>query len=690
MNSRDLLVEIGTEELPPKQLKRLSEALGANLCSGLEKAGLGYNAIKLFATPRRLAVYLKDLVTEQPSHVVEKRGPAVKAAFDSEGHPTLACLGFANACNTTVDQLMTQETDKGAWLFFRQQQSGEPTAKLLPAILTQALQQLPVAKPMRWSDHSFSFIRPVHWMVLLFDKEIIAADILGQTTSNLTYGHRFHHPDAITISNPHEYAALLKESGQVLTDYNERKLRIRELIQQTVRHKGIAVIDEELLDEVNSLVEWPVALLGEFEAQFLEVPPEAIITAMQSHQKYFPVVDDQHKLLPYFVIISNIASKDPARVIAGNQRVIRARLSDAQFFYHTDLKHRLESRLEELKKVLFQHKLGTLFDKSQRISMLAGYLGQQLGTDTKQTQRAGLLAKADLVTAMVSEFPELQGVMGYYYATKDGESEAVALAVREHYQPRFSGDTLPESDMGCLVSIADKIDTLIGLFGVNQPPSGEKDPFGLRRAALGVLRILIEKKLPLDLLEMLNQAAAGYGPKLVNPSAVEQTFDFMMERLRAWYLDRGVEPEVFSSVLARMPTQALDFHYRVQAVQHFQSLPEAKALAAAHKRVSNILKDPDGEWRNHPVNPTLLTDAAEHQLLAAMEQKNKEVEPLFHKAQYTEVLTNLAALRAPIDRFFDEVMVMVADEKLRNNRLALLYQLQRLFLQVADISVLAQ
>ncbi len=687
---RDLLIEIGTEELPPKQLNKLCATLSANLQTGLKKAGLSFGQVKTFATPRRLAISIEDLPTAQPSHIVEKRGPALKAAFDAEGHPTLACLGFANACNTSVDQLLTQETEKGAWIFFRQEQPGALTTQLLPNILTQALQQLPIAKPMRWGQHDTTFIRPVHWIVLLLGQEIIDTKILGHKASNQTYGHRFHHPEAMIIPQPKDYERLLKESGFVLADYEARKQAIRKQIEKVTANKGQAVIDEDLLDEVNSLVEWPVALLGEFDAQFLEVPAEAIMTAMQTHQKYFPVVDANQQLLPYFVTVSNIASKDPARVKNGNQRVIRARLADAQFFFHTDLKHRLESRLEALKKVIFQQKLGTLFDKSQRIAHLAEYLAQQLGANTEQAERAGFLAKADLVTAMVGEFPELQGVMGYYYALKDGEKEAVALAVREHYQPRFSGDVLPTSIIGCLVSIADKIDTIVGLFGIKQPPSGEKDPFALRRAALGVLRIFIEKQLPLDLHALLNKAALGYGTLLINPSVVPQTFDFMMERLRAWYLDRGIAAEVFSAVLARTPTSALDFHHRIQAVQHFQSLPEAQALAAAHKRVSNILKDPDGEWRNHPINPTLLTEAAEHHLLAAMEQKNKEVEPLFRKAQYTEVLTHLAALRAPIDEFFNKVMVMVEDERLRNNRLALLYQLQQLFLQVADISQLAQ
>ncbi len=686
--SRDLLLEIGTEELPPKELNKLSEALARNLQQGLAKAALTHADTEIFATPRRLAVYIKALVSAQKTHVVEKRGPALTAAFDSSGHPTLACLGFANSCGVTVEELTTQETEKGAWLFFRREQPGKTTIELLPEIVRQAIAALPINKPMHWGKHKESFIRPVHWIVLLFGKDLVAADILGLKTRSSTFGHRFLHPQKIPIPHPSDYEGLLETPGFVIADFHKRQNLVREQVLAIAAKKGQAHIDEALLAEVTAIVEWPCALLGEFTESFLEIPPEVIITAMQSHQKYFPVLDAHERLLPYFVTICNIASKQPERVVMGNQRVLHARLADAGFFYHSDLKHPLEHHLEGLNKVIFQKKLGSLFEKAQRISSLASLLAKGSKTSDKHAKRAGLLAKADLTSAMVGEFPELQGIMGSYYAEQDGEAEEVIAAIREHYQPRFSGDTLPETLLGCQIALADKIDTLVGLFGVGQPPSGEKDPFGLRRCALGILRILIEKQLPLDLLTLLTQATTLYGNKINNSKIVRETFDFMIERLRAWYLDREVTSEVFNAVLARLPTQPMDFHARIQAVQDFQKLPEAQALTVANKRVGHILKNQSGEWRHHPINPDLFEQKAEKQLLAAIEQINKKIEILYRDGKYSAVLSALASLRTPIDSFFDEVMVMVDDEKLRNNRLAMLYQLQQLFIQVADISLL--
>ncbi len=707
MTVRDLLIEIGTEELPPKQLNALSLAFCAAIEAGLTKLALSYASVKTFATPRRLALLVHGLATSQKSQLVEKRGPALSEAFDSEGQPTRACLSFANSCGVTVAELLTHKTDKGAWLFFKKAQPGKKAAELLPQLVTEALQQLPIAKPMRWGEESVEFIRPVHWVVLLLGEELIPGTILGIPTSRQTYGHRFHCPEAIDIPEPRKYEALLHHPGHVIANYATRKQVIQEQIQHLAAAVGQAVVEENLLDEVTGLVEWPVALLGEFSQAYLELPAEVIITAMKTHQKYFAVTDQRGQLLTHFLTVSNIASRDPQRVIRGNQRVLHARLADAQFFYHSDLMHRLEYRLEALQKVIFHKKLGSLFDKAQRIAALAAYIAGQLGDQQQLAKRAGLLAKADLMTAMVGEFPELQGIMGYYYAKQDGEKEEVARAIGQHYQPRFAGDALPDSRLGCYVAIADKIDTLVGLFAAQQPPTGEKDPFGLRRAALGVLRILIEKQLPLNLSALLAAALEQYPDTVRSLASLGMTtslgttslgttshgmttpsFEFILERLRAWYLDRGIAPEVFAAVLARKPTEPLDIHRRIEAVQHFQTLPEAKALAAANKRVSRILRDQPGEWLHHPVNPSLLEHPAESHLLSAMEQRNRMIDPLYREAKYTEVLSLLAELRQPIDQFFDGVMVMVEDETLRNNRLALLHELQALFLQVADISLL--
>ncbi len=688
MSGHDLLLEIGTEELPSRQLNSLSEQLTTQVQAQLKKANIAHGQTHSYATPRRLAVVIHDVALTQQSQQIEKRGPALKAAFDAEGHPTLACLGFANACNTTVDQLIIEETEKGGWLFFRQDQSGKPTDTLLPTLIKQAIQQLAIPKPMRWGDHSTAFIRPVHWVVLLWGKELIPTEILGQATIHHTYGHRFLHPQKIRIPQARDYAELLKEQGQVIADFAQRRQLIATQLQQAVAGHGQILEDEALLDEVTGLVEWPVALLGEFAASFLELPAEAVSTTLKHHQKCFSVVDKKGQLLPYFVTISNIKSKNPARVIAGNERVVQARLSDAQFFYHSDLKHRLEALLPALQQVVFHQKLGTLFEKSQRVATLAAYLAAEMHADIAICQRAGLLAKTDLMTSMVGEFPELQGIMGYYYALRDNEGKEVAQAIREHYQPRFSGDELPTTLAGCLVAIADKMDTLTGLFAIKQPPTGEKDPFGLRRAGLGILRICIDKQLPIDLWQLITKAAAGYPLAAKNQAVIHDVFHFLIERLRVWYADRGVDADVFAAVFARSPTQLLDFHHRILAIQQFQTLPVARTLAAAQKRVANILKNVPVE-QHHPVNPTLLTDPAEQALLSAMERQASLAEPLYQQGKYTEVLTVLASLQTPIDHFFDKVMVMVEEKSVRNNRLALLYALQQLFLQVADLSLLS-
>lgn len=692
MSHADLLLEIGAEELPPKSLKRFAQHLGEQLVIQCDKAGLSHGAAQVFASPRRLAVYIPNLAAAQTSHVVEKRGPALKAAFDAQGNPTLATLGFANACQTTVDQLTVQETEKGAWLLFRQEQSGQNTATLLPTMIQQALQQLPMIKPMRWGDHTTVFIRPVHWVVLLFGNQVITTEILGCTTQGNTYGHRFHCPQAIPIPAPAEYVSTLAHTGYVLVDYEQRQDRIREqLLTLAKTCQAQVVLDDALLAEVTGLVEWPVALLGQFDADFLKLPAEIIMTSMKSHQKYFSLCDAEGHLLPNFITIANIDSQDPARVIAGNERVLRARLTDARFFWEADLKQNPSVWLERLKTVIFQKKLGSLHDKAQRISQLAAWIAETVNASeslVQATTQAGLLAKMDLASAVVGEFPELQGIMGAYYAERVGESSAIAAAIREHYLPRFSGDVLPNTEMGCYVAIADKLDTLVGLFGIHQPPSGEKDPFALRRNALGVLRILIEKQIPLDVLQTLQRSVALYGELLDNPIAATQAFDFMLERLRAWYIDRGIAAEVFAAVLAKVPTQMTDFDQRIHSVQQFLALPQASSLIAANKRIRNILKQQEDHWHRPSINPEWITEPAEKALLSQLQIKHQAISVLNKQQAYTEILTILAELQPDIDAFFDQVMVLAKEENIRHNRLSVLYELQQLFLQVADLSLL--
>jgi glycyl-tRNA synthetase beta chain len=718
-DTRDLLIEMGCEELPAKNLLAHAEAFAQGIEKNLAKAELTHGKIEIFATPRRLAIIVRGLITTQSEHFVERKGPAVEAAFFSDGKPTAACIGFARSCGVAVEQLQRQKTDKGEWMYFRQQQPGVATQKLIPEIVASAVTQIPIAKPMRWGANNDSFIRPVKWLVLLFGNELIDTHILGVTTSDKTYGHRFLHPGAIKLKDATEYQDLLKSTGKVIPSFSER----REMIEQQLKKlagKHSVIIDKDLLNEVTGIVEWPVVLQAKFSEKFLEVPAEALISSMKAHQKCFHLVDAQGKLLPTFLFVSNLESKKPEQVIAGNERVMTARLADASFFYHSDLKHSLSSQLDRLKNVVFQTKLGSLFDKSERIAKLATFIfnctGEGVGDrhavntslyarrfhpethglsptpspaqSAQIAERAGLLAKTDLLSDMVSEFPELQGVMGYYYALQDKEPEAVAIAIKEHYLPRFSGDVLPETLIGAAVAIADRLDTLVGIFGIQQAPTGEKDPFGLRRAALAVLRILIEKELNLDLRDLLLQAVANYGKQFSAEKTVPETFDFIFERLRAWYAERDITPDVFAAVHVRQPTQPFDFHRRILAVQHFRQLPEAAALAAANKRVSNILKKENFVSVHSKINPGLFEQKEEHTLADLLGQQSKVVEQFIKNNQYTEALVSLATLQKPVDAFFDHVLVNVENEQLRQNRLALLMNLRNLFLGIADISLL--
>lgn len=693
MHTQDFLLELGTEELPAKLLPTLAKALAENIAQGLQKAGLSYDLIRSFATPRRLSVSVAELQTQQPDRAVERKGPALRAAFDEAGNPTPALQGFARSCNTTVDKLTKLETAHGAWYVYRYQESGKSVFELLPEIVTKAFANLPIPKPMFWSNLTTAFIRPVHWLLMIYGSEVVPATILGLAADRLTYGHRFHYPEPVKLFEVMNYTRTLRHQGYVIADFNERRDLIRDqVINLADKIHGTALMSDTLLEEVTGLVEWPVALLVPFDQEFLTVPQEALIAAMETHQKSFPLLDQNQQLMPYFITVSNIESRDQAEVIKGNERVMRARLADAKFFYETDSKNKLADSLETLKHIVFQAKLGSLYDKSERIAKLAGFIA---ATHKEQAERAGLLSKADLASNMVGEFPELQGIMGGYYALHDEENPEVAAAIREHYLPRFAGDALPASNIGCAVALADRIDTLIGIFGINQLPTGEKDPFALRRAALAVLRILIEKELDLNLEKLLSVALQNYQQTLPNKEVVKQVQEFILERLRAYYQEQKITPDTLAAVLAVQKNNPLDIQRRVQAVQAFRALPESQSLAAANKRVSNLLKQAeqlqltgnnDGLRR---IELSLLTTEIEHALYNSINDKlQKHLQNSEHFKNYTERLTDLASLREPVDRFFDTVLVMDENEKLRNNRLALLASLRKLFLAVADISLL--
>ncbi|MEX2131983.1 MAG: glycine--tRNA ligase subunit beta, partial [Pseudohongiellaceae bacterium] len=669
MTSKDFLVEVGTEELPPKALRLLSSAFQSQVVAGLNSAGLSYVEIKAFATPRRLALLVKGLLTSQPDQSIEKFGPAVKAAFDVAGNPSPAASGFARSCGVTVDALQKAVLDGVEKLVYRHLQSGKESKLLLPSIINAALMALPVPKRMRWGSSRIEFVRPVHWVVMLLGSDVVEAEILGIRAGRETRGHRFHHPDNISLKQAADYQLALFKSGSVIADFDERKETIRKLVlEEGIRLMAKVNIDEALLDEVTSLVEWPVALTGSFDMHFLNLPAEALVSSMKAHQKCFTLTDESGKLLALFITVSNLRSRDPAQVIAGNEKVIRPRLADAKFFFDTDQKQRLETRLDALKGIVFQQQLGSVYDKSQRVAALATRVADQLGADKDTCIRAALLSKCDLVTNMVGEFGELQGIMGYYYALADGEKPDVALAINEHYMPRYAGDQLPSSLTGSVVAVADKLDMIVGLFAIGQPPTGSKDPFALRRAAIGVLRILVEKQFDLDLRDMIASAMRGYEFLKPDQEISAQVLDFMLERFRAWYQDEGISSEVFQAVLALRPANPVDFHSRVLAVHHFSMLPQAQALSSANKRVSNILAKLDQPLTQKSVTLEMLTVAAEKQLAKALEERAPAVTLLFSQRRYKEGLQQLAELKDPIDKFFDDVLVMDKDELVRNNR----------------------
>ena len=687
MTTQNFLVEIGTEELPPKALKTLATSFADNVEAELNQAGLTFEKIEWFAAPRRLAVKVLNLATQQPSKEIEKRGPAVSAAFDAEGKPTKAAEGWARGCGITVDQAERIATDKGEWLVHRAKIEGQPTKNLLNDIVASALAKLPIPKPMRWADKTVQFIRPVHTVTMLLGDELIEGEILGVASARTIRGHRFLGEKEFEIQHADQYPQLLREKGSVVADFNERKAEILAKSQaKATALGGVADIEESLLEEVTSLVEYPNVLAAKFEERFLAVPAEALVYTMKGDQKYFPIYDKDGKLLPHFIFVSNINPEDPTAIIEGNEKVVRPRLTDAEFFFKTDLKQKLIDRLPRLETVLFQQQLGTLKDKTDRIEQLAGEIAKQIGADEAKAKRAGLLSKCDLMTNMVFEFTDTQGVMGMHYARHDGEDEEVAVALNEQYMPRFAGDELPKSLVASAVALADKFDTLTGIFGIGQAPKGSADPFALRRAALGALRIIVEKNLPLDLEDLVKKSAALFGDKLTNQNVVADVVDFMLGRFRAWYQDEGIAVDVIQAVLARRPTRPADFDARVRAVSHFRTLDSAEALAAANKRVSNILAKADAAIGE--INLTACVEPAEKALAEAVLALRTEVQPLIAKGDYTAVLDKLANLRAPVDSFFDNVMVNAEDPALRQNRLAILNTLQGLFLQVADISVL--
>ena len=687
MTTQNFLVEIGTEELPPKALKTLATSFADNVEAELNQAGLSFDKIEWFAAPRRLAVKVLNLATQQPSKEIEKRGPAVSAAFDAEGKPTKAAEGWARGCGITVEQAERIATDKGEWLVHRAKIEGQPTKNLLNDIVANALAKLPIPKPMRWADKTVQFIRPVHTVTMLLGDELIEGEILGVASARTIRGHRFLGEKEFEIQHADQYPQLLREKGSVVADFNERKAEILAKSQaKATALGGVADIEESLLEEVTSLVEYPNVLAAKFEERFLAVPAEALVYTMKGDQKYFPIYDKDGKLLPHFIFVSNINPEDPTAIIEGNEKVVRPRLTDAEFFFKTDLKQKLVDRLPRLETVLFQQQLGTLKDKTDRIEQLAGEIAKQIGADEVKAKRAGLLSKCDLMTNMVFEFTDTQGVMGMHYARHDGEDEEVAVALNEQYMPRFAGDELPKSLVASAVALADKFDTLTGIFGIGQAPKGSADPFALRRAALGALRIIVEKNLPLDLEDLVKKSAALFGDKLTNKNVVADVVDFMLGRFRAWYQDEGIAVDVIQAVLARRPTRPADFDARVRAVSHFRTLDSAEALAAANKRVSNILAKADAAIGE--INLTACVEPAEKALAEAVLALRTEVQPLIVQGDYTAVLDKLANLRAPVDSFFDNVMVNAEDPALRQNRLAILNTLQGLFLQVADISVL--
>jgi glycyl-tRNA synthetase beta chain len=693
----DFLVEIGTEELPPKALRSLEQAFAEGVREGLKAAGLGGEAGQSFATPRRLAVLVPGVRIEQPAQRLEKRGPPLKVAFDASGAPTRAALAFAESCGVDVGMLDKLETGTGAWLMFRGEIPGKPATALLPAIVTDALAALPVPRRMRWGNRDLEFVRPAHWLVMMLGHEVVPGSALGLPAGNRTRGHRFMCPGELTLQAAADYERTLKDAGSVLPAFAERRERVRALVVAAGRELGgEAVVTEAVLDEVTALVEWPVTVCGRFDAAYLRLPEEVLTATLQGHQRYFPVRGGDGKLLAHFVAISNLRSRDPEQVQRGNERVVKPRLADAAFFWDKDLGQPLAGREPALADIVFQRGLGSLREKSARVAAIAASLAPALGADPATVRRAALLAKTDLLTDLVREFPELQGRMGYHYALLGGEGDSVATAIEEQYLPRHAGDRLAGSAAGRCLAVADRLDTLAGVFALGKRPSGTRDPFGLRRAALGVVRTLIEGSIDLALPEALGTAVSLQPPNIPDRAAlVAELYEFIIERLRAWYLDGQapglaageVTAEMFEAVRSRAPASPLDFHARILAVRSFMWMAEAQGLAVANKRIANILKGID-DAVPEKVDPALFEAGEERRLHEMVDG----LLPLHRSAlagrRYSDALRQLARLRDPVDAFFTAVMVMTEDATRRRNRLAQLQRLRELFLDVADLSCL--
>ena len=684
--NKDCLIELGTEELPPKSLKSLSQDFAELVRSALEARGLAPAKVEVFATPRRLAMLLRDVPTQQADQLIEKRGPALQAALDKQGNPSKAAQGFAKSCGVSFDQLSRRETDKGSWLYFEKTEAGLSLQTVLPDLVSEALRKLPIPKRMRWGTLSDEFVRPVKWLVLMIDSEVVDGELFGVRSKAISYGHRFHAPGEIAITQAADYEAILRSKGLVIADFEQRKSTIRSSIEKSAsKLGGYAKIDESLLDEVTALVEYPVAICGEFDKEFLNLPQEVLVMTMQDNQKYFAVFDQAGALLPHFITISNIDSKRPEVVASGNERVIRPRFADARFFYQQDQKKSLSDLRPLLDAVVFQEKLGSVGDKSERIALLASHIARQLDANQDQVKRAAQLCKCDLMTEMVGEFPKLQGIMGCYYALHDKEAKRVSEAIEQHYWPKFSGDNLPQSNVSQCIALADRLDSLTGIFAIGQKPTGVKDPFALRRAALAVVRILVEKSLPLDLDDLCRKASEGLAQKINTDGVESEVIDYIFDRLRAYYAEQGISFDVVDAVACDRPNVLWDCDRRIQALHQFQSNDAALALAAANKRISNILK-------KQKLDPSVdvITERfelkAENQLYKQLVKSQAKVEPLFAKGKYLQGLNELAKLRPAVDQFFDQVMVMVDDELIKNNRLALLAQMLDCFRRVADFS----
>ncbi len=687
MNTKNLLLELGTEELPPKALRKLAQALHDDFTKQLKTEGLNFSSSKWYATPRRLALYIENLDTKQQDREIEIKGPAVKVAFDANGNPSKAALGWAKANGISIEEADRLKTEKGEWLYIKTTKTGANTASLIPDLFVHALKSLPIPRLMHWGDKHEEFVRPVHTVCALFGEELIDCTILGVKSSNTINGHRFLGQRQLTLKSAETYVEQLRNEGCVVADYEERKASIIKQVSAIAqRNNGVADLDDALVEEVTSIVEAPFIFQASFEERFLKVPSEALVYTMKGDQKYFPIYDKEGKLLPVFAFVSNINPKDPTSLISGNERVVRPRLSDAEFFFNTDRKHTLESFFERLENIVYQKDIGSLADRSRIVQKLAIYIANAIKADADKAARAAILAKCDLATTMVTEFTDTQGIMGMHYAELDGEDKDVAEAIFEQYSPRFAGDKVPTKPVQIAVSIAEKLTTLVGIFGINMLPKGDKDPFGLRRAAIGLIRIIIENNIELDLIKSIEYTCELLGAKIKNKNTASDVADFIFNRLKAYYQDQDIEASIFLSVLSVKPSSILDFDMRVKAVKEFKTLPQASDLASAYKRISNILSK--AALSDVAVNEELFTEDAEKVLMAHVDKLAVKINSFYNDGNYKEALSTLAELKDDVDNFFEKVMVNVDDEAVKNNRLAILRTLSKLMANTADISVL--